>query len=80
MDATVLKRCLSILEAVSINRYRFKPSEIVSKFSPKQDVHVYSAIAVISDKIAVFFFCSPAFYQVVEKEVVFENLVLHLQK
>lgn len=41
VDATVLKRCLSILEAVSIN--------------------------------------SPAFYQVVEKEVVFENLVLHLQ-
>ncbi|XP_068699664.1 engulfment and cell motility protein 1-like [Montipora foliosa] len=41
VDATVLKRCLSILEAVSTN--------------------------------------SPAFYPVVEKEVVFENLVLHLQ-
>lgn len=42
VDATVLKRCLSILEAVSTN--------------------------------------IPAFYPVVEKEVVFENLVLHLQK
>lgn len=41
VDATVLRRCLSILEAVSSN--------------------------------------SPTFYAVVVKEVVFENLVLHLQ-
>ncbi|KAL9976284.1 hypothetical protein ACROYT_G013567 [Oculina patagonica] len=41
VDATVLKRCLSILEAVSTN--------------------------------------SPTFYPIVEKEVVFENLILHLK-
>ncbi|KAJ7365084.1 hypothetical protein OS493_007730 [Desmophyllum pertusum] len=41
VDATVLKRCLSILEAVSTN--------------------------------------SPTFYPIVEKEVIFENLVLHLK-